>query len=59
LRSVTIFIVGGILAAGSAFGQSPQTVQRDILVEDKTYETGRVTNRLITYRFNGEVFVKV
>lgn len=30
-----------------------------IVVEDKTYGNGRVTNRFITYRFNGQYFVKV
>jgi len=30
-----------------------------IVVEDKTFENGRVTNRFITYRFNGQYFVKV
>lgn len=42
-----------------SFDAAKQQFTFPVVVEDKTYENGRVTNRLITYRFNGEVFVKV
>jgi len=42
-----------------SFDGAKQQFTFPVVVEDKTYENGRVTSRLITYRFNGEVFVKV
>jgi len=41
------------------FDSAKQEFRFPIVVEDKTYETGRMTNRFITYRFNGQYFVKV
>ncbi len=42
-----------------SFDAAKQQFTFPIVVEDKTFENGRVTNRFITYRFNGEYFVKV
>lgn len=42
-----------------SFDASKQQFTFPVVVEDKSYENGRVTGRLIIYRFNGEVFVKV
>ena len=41
------------------FDSAKQEFRFPIVVEDKTYENGRVTNRFITYRFNGQYFVKI
>jgi hypothetical protein len=41
------------------FDPTKQEFRFPIVVEDKTYENGRVTNRFITYRFNGQYFVKI
>jgi hypothetical protein len=42
-----------------SFDSTKQQFAFPIVVEDKTFETGRVTNRSITYRFDGHYFVKV
>ena len=42
-----------------SFDAAKQQFTFPVVIEDKLYENGRVTNRRITYRFNGQYFVKV
>jgi hypothetical protein len=42
-----------------SFDAAKQQFTFPVVIEDKLYENGRVTNRFITYRFNGQYFVKV
>lgn len=41
------------------FDAVKQTFRFPVVIEDREYENGRVTNRFITYRFDGQYFVKV
>jgi hypothetical protein len=41
------------------FDAVKQTFRFPVVIEDSEYENGRVTNRFITYRFDGQYFVKV
>jgi len=42
-----------------SFDAAKQQFSFGVVIEDKLYENGRVTDRFITYRFNGQYFVKV
>ena len=41
------------------FDPVKQEFRFPVIIEDKEHGNGRITNRLITYRFNGRYFVKV
>lgn len=41
------------------FDPVKQEFRFPVVIEDKEHENGRITNRFITYRFNGQYFVKV
>ena len=42
-----------------SFDKKTKTLKIPVVIEDKKFPNGRVTNRFISYRFNGTHFVKV
>jgi hypothetical protein len=42
-----------------SFDKKTNTLKIPVVIEDKEFSNGRVTNRFISYRFNGTYFVKV
>lgn len=42
-----------------SFDKKTKTLKIPIVIEDKEFPNGRVTNRFINYKFNGNYFVKV
>lgn len=47
------------IAPRVSFDNRTKTLKFPVVVEDKNFLSGRVTNRFIAYRFNGKYFVKI